>query len=172
MTLSLKEPTEDMFDAFFEMAEDYRRASETRYQNPEGWTQDRFSAYLQQLRDQSAGKNLPPKKSPQTTYWLLQDEKTIVGVSRLRLELNDDLMNEGGNIGYDVPPSQRRLGFGTELLRQTIAKAKELGLKKYLITCNKDNIASRKVIEANGGIFASEGFSEKHKKPLLRFWIE
>ena len=159
-----------MFDAFQEMSEDYRRAHETRYQNPDRWTKGTFAIYLQQLQDQSVGKNLPPGKSAQTTYWLMQDAKTIVGVVRLRLELNDVLRNEGGNIGYDVPPSKRRQGFGTELLKQTILKAMELGLKKCLITCNKDNVASRKVIESNGGILASEGYSEKHKKPLLRFW--
>jgi predicted acetyltransferase len=144
-----------------------RRATSTK----RAGRRERFREYLRQLDDQAAGRNLPKGKTAQATFWLLQHRSVIVGVSRLRPELNDDLRIEGGNIGYDVPPSQGRRGFGTELLRRVLEKARERGLQRVLVTCNKDNIASRKIIEANGGVLASEGISPKNGKPVLRFWI-
>jgi predicted acetyltransferase len=170
-TLVLAEPTESLFEAFAEMSMDYRSAGESRYQHEDGWNLPRYLEYVNRLRDNSLGIDLPPTRSPQTTFWLMKSTTTIFGVSRLRLQLNDDLRIEGGNIGYDVPPSWRRKGYGTELLRQTLVKARQLGLERVLITCNKENEGSRKIIEANGGVLASEGISPKYGKPILRFWI-
>jgi len=62
-------------------------------------------------------------------------------------------------------------GHGTELLRQTLLKARDHGLTRVLVTCNKDNIGSRKMIRSNGGVLAREGISAKHGKPVMRFWI-
>ncbi len=169
--LTLVDPAEELFEAFVEMSRDYERAGETRYQAECGWSRERYREYLRQLRDHARGANLAPGKTAQITFWLMAEGGPIVGVSRLRLELNESLLDEGGNIGYDVPPSQRRRGFGTELLRLTLRRAANLGLERVLVTCNRDNTGSRKIIEANGGVLASEGISKKYGKPLLRFWI-
>lgn len=169
--LELVEPSLRLYHAFVEMANDYRRAGETRYQHENSWNLDRFERYLQQLADQGGGVGLPSKKTPIISHWLLDKSGRIVGVSRFRPILNDELLNEGGNIGYDVPPSQRMKGYGTELLRRTLLKAREYGLEKVLVTCDKDNLGSRKIIESNGGTFASEGISPKSGKPLLRYGI-
>jgi predicted acetyltransferase len=169
--LRLEKPAPEFFRAFTAMAADYSSVGETRYQSDGGWTEGTFTDYLAQLRLYEDGQNLLPGKSAQITYWLIDAEGQILGVSRLRLELNDDLRNEGGNIGYDVPPSRRRHGYGTELLRLTLERARDFGLQRVLVTCNKDNLGSRKIIEANGGVLESEGFSKKHGKPLVRYWI-
>jgi predicted acetyltransferase len=42
---------------------------------------------------------------------------------------------------------------------------RELGIDPALLTCDTDNIASRKVIEANGGVFEDE------RSGKLRFWV-
>ena len=169
--LALVEPQVSLFEAFAAMSDDYRRAGETRYQHAGGWTPARFEKYLVELADNAQGLHLPPNRTPQATFWLVESGRSIVGVSRLRPILNEHLRNEGGNIGYDVPPSKRRLGFGTELLRLVLLKAAAMGLETVLVTCGKGNTGSRKVIEANGGVLAEEGLSAKDGTPLLRFWI-
>ena len=40
-----------------------------------------------------------------------------------------------------------------------------LGIDPALLTCDIDNVASRKVIEANGGVF------EDSRSGKLRFWV-
>jgi predicted acetyltransferase len=169
---SLVEPSPHLFGAFLQMSDDYLRAGEARYQREGGWTPEAFAEFLCQLTDQGRGIGLALGKTPVITSWLLDGTGRIVGVSRLRPILTDELLNEGGNIGYDVPPSCRRKGFGTELLRQTLAKARLHGLGRVLVTCNEDNEGSRRIIERCGGTLASKGISEDDGAPLLRFWIE
>lgn len=44
------------------------------------------------------------------------------------------------------------MGYGTSLLKLALKKAKRLGLKSIVLTCDERNVASRKIIERNGGI--------------------
>jgi predicted acetyltransferase len=169
--LTLRAPTVELFPLFVEMSADYARHGESRYQRENGWDLASFADYVRHLVNNSRGIDLEPGRSAETTYWLIKDDQCIVGTARIRKVLNPDLLQEGGNIGYGVPPSQRRKGFGTELLRQTVEKARELGLTRVLVTCDKANEPSRKIIERNGGILDSEGISEESGEPILRFWI-
>jgi predicted acetyltransferase len=50
-------------------------------------------------------------------------------------------------------------------------KAKELDLKRILVVCHTDTIASMHVIEKNGGKFENEVTPEA-EKPISRYWIE
>ena len=61
-----------------------------------------------------------------------------------------------GHIGYAVVPWKRRLGYATEGLRLMLTDAKAEGLTYLEITTDPDNVASRRVVEANGGIFVAE----------------
>lgn len=56
-----------------------------------------------------------------------------------------------GHIGYSVTPSKRRKGYATRALELFLPEVKLEGLPYVEITTNADNIASRRVIEANGG---------------------
>lgn len=61
-----------------------------------------------------------------------------------------------GHIGFSVVPWKRRLGYATDALRQLLPLAKAEGLNYVEITSDHDNVASRRVIEANGGKFIEE----------------
>ncbi len=61
-------------------------------------------------------------------FWPIEDDVRLVGVSRLRPRLTPALEIQGGHIGYDVPPSVRRKGYGTQLLRLTLPKAMKAGV--------------------------------------------
>jgi predicted acetyltransferase len=167
----LVEPSLELYGAFLRMSRDYQSAGEDRYQHEGGWDEESFRVFLSRLRDNALGRSLPPGYSPTVTHWLLDEAGEIVGASRLRPVLTEELMHEGGNIGYDVPPSARLQGNGTALLRLTLAKAAERGLTRALLTCDKDNEGSRKIIERNGGVLDGEGISDESGKPVLRFWI-
>ncbi len=78
----------------------------------------------------------------------------------------------GGHIGYRIRPSERRKGYGTLILALTLAEARKLGLPRVLLTCDQDNIASARVIQANGGALASEGYSPQTQTLVSRYWIE
>lgn len=61
-----------------------------------------------------------------------------------------------GHIGYAVVPWKRRRGYATEALRQLLPLARAEGLSYVEVTTDPDNIVSRRVIEANGGVLIEE----------------
>ena len=56
-----------------------------------------------------------------------------------------------GHIGYSVVPWKRGRGYATRALQLLLPQAGEEGLAYIELTTDSDNIASRRVIEANGG---------------------
>jgi len=78
-----------------------------------------------------------------------------------------------GHIGYAVVPWKRRLGYAKSALRLILSEAKAVGLPYVEITTDPDNVASQRVIEANGGVLI-EHFIKPPQfggKPGLRFRI-
>ena len=56
-----------------------------------------------------------------------------------------------GHIGYSVVPWKQRRGYATQALREMLPLAREVGLRYVEITTDPDNLASQRVVEANGG---------------------
>jgi len=129
------------------------------------------SAHIRKYQDASRGIGLPRGHVPSTTYWLVRGGSEIVAISNLRHRLTRDLEREGGHIGYGVRPSERRKGYGRRLCRLTLTKAREMDIRRVLITCDDDNIASRKIIEASGGVFDDTAVSRVTGKTKLRYWV-
>lgn len=127
--------------------------------------------YIQSLIDSSEGKGLDAGLVPYTIFWAIVDGEYVGRIS-VRHYLNENLEKVGGHIGYDVRPSKRGLGYGSEMLRLVLPEARGLGIEKALLTCDSDNLASRKIIEKNGGVFEDEVEAGEGKPNKLRFWIE
>src|SRR5437867_5975358 len=68
------------------------------------------------IREMAVGVGLRPGWVAMSYFWLIEDHVRLVGVSRLRPKLTPAPEIQGGHIGYDVPPSVRRRGCGTQLL--------------------------------------------------------
>ena len=112
-----------------------------------------------------------PKYVPSSLYYAYDEDRNImVGAVNIRHYLNDKLLFDGGHIGNGVRPSERRKGYGTLIISLALKECKKLGINKVLITCNKDNIGSKKSIINNGGILENEVIDEDGKK-VLRYWI-
>ena len=129
-----------------------------------------FSEYVKKLEGWTHGVGLPDRFVPNTFLVGVVDGK-IVGRLSLRHQLNDFLERIGGHIGYGVIPSCQRKGYATEILRQAIPICRTLGIEKVLITCDVDNIGSRKVIENCGGIFEGITNTPELAVQKRRYWI-
>ena len=133
---------------------------------------ERFSEYVAMLEAASKGIGIPPDFVPHSTFWLVDAKNEIVAISNLRHGLNDFLVGYGGHIGYGVRPSARQRGYATEVLGQTLKKAKARGIDKVRITCSKDNAASAKTILRNGGELDDEKFLPEHGEIVSRYWVK
>jgi predicted acetyltransferase len=105
----------------------------------------------------------------ESTWLLAEVDGVVVGRSSIRFELNEYLLNQGGHVGYAVRPGHRRLGYATEILRQSLIVARAGGVQAVLVTCDDHNVGSGKVIEANGGLL--ENIVSIDGVPLRRYWI-
>lgn len=134
---------------------------------------DDVSSWLKKSNDWRKGKNLPDGFVPCTQYICIRksDDK-LVGMLQIRHELNDFLLNYGGHIGDSIAPDERNKGYGKMMLGLGLKKCKGLGIEKVLITCKDVNIASRKCILANGGVYEDTRYFEKENKTLERYWID
>jgi len=123
---------------------------------------DAFAHYLETLRDLE--QRLAPGRVPSTTFWYVRGAE-FLGRLSIRHHLSDALRRHGGHIGYDVRPSARRQGHATAMLRAALPIAAGMGIKHALLTCDPGNVASRRVIEANGGV------QEYGDGPEFRYWV-
>ncbi|MBW1598528.1 GNAT family N-acetyltransferase [Streptomyces sp. JJ38] len=135
-----------------------------RLYGPRWGTPEGFAAYVAAVRADALPETpRPPGHVPSTTWWWVEGD-TYLGRLALRHRLNGRLLEWGGHIGYDVRPSARRRGHATAMLRAALPYAAELGVDPVLVTCDHDNLASRRVIENCGGIF------EDQRAGKLRYW--
>ncbi len=131
-----------------------------------------FEKHLDVFRDEAAGKNLKEGRVQSAMYWLV-DYGTYLGSVRIAPALNEKLATVGGNIGYEIRPTERKKGYGTLILKLALQKAEEMGLQKVLLTCDVTNEGSRKIIEGNGGVFESTVPNpEIPNIDRARFWVD
>lgn len=159
-------------DEFQNMVLAYQEAGELDYYEMYKGALEDFDAYVEKVINNAKGIGIPEDWARNHSFWLVDDEGHYLGVIRIRTEKNNEFVNSyAGNIGYDISPLHRKRGYGKEILRLGLEQARILGLDRALLTCNHDNIASAKIIEANGGVFESEDFVETKKARLRRYWV-
>lgn len=135
---------------------------------------DRFSSievWLEELKKRSCEDTVPKGLVPSSTYLAVREKDNyIVGMIDIRHYLNEYLTQIGGNIGYGVRKTERNKGYAKQMLKLALEKCKDLKIKKVLITCDEDNIASEKVIlSANAKLEDIRNVDGENKK---RFWID
>ncbi|MBR6345022.1 MAG: GNAT family N-acetyltransferase [Lachnospiraceae bacterium] len=117
--------------------------------------------------------NMQENKVPDLTYFYVREsDDRIVGMINIRLALNDFLRKEGGHIGYAVRPTERRKGFGTEMLAEGIKVCERIGIHEVLVSCDKENIASSGVIKNCGGVLKDEFYSRTYDEMLQMYIIK
>lgn len=131
-----------------------------------------FNEWIKNLEKNNNGEDLPESHSPYTLYLAINDNDEIVGAIVLRWKQVPVLMTFGGLIGYSIRPSQRGKGYASEMLKLALEKFKNTNIDNILITCKDFNLASKKVIEKNGGIFENSYMNNDDGYNYLRYWIK
>jgi predicted acetyltransferase len=126
---------------------------------------DELPGYVDDLlADTREGTARPAGHVPSTHLWWVDGDR-FLGRLHIRHRLTPFLREIGGQVGYHVIPPERRRGHASGMLRAALPVAAALGLECLLITCDADNLGSRKVIEAAGGLLQDQ------RAEKFRFWV-
>ena len=129
--------------------------------------------YIAKCRNYEKKETLPEGRVIATQFMFVRkSDSKIVGMIQVRHYFNEYLEKYSGHIGYSIRPTERRKGYGTEMLKMALPFCSSIGLDKVLITCNDGNIGSEKVMLANGGEYESTVFEPEEGVNLKRYWIK
>ena len=164
------EDIEEEFRAIKQMPEN-ENGFENKYYNV---SREEFEkVVIPKLLRNSEGLDLPEGYVPDTYFFLWDDEK-IVGLFKIRHDLNDFLKNGAGHIGYGILPDSRGKGYATLGLTLAIEKCKEIIPEDEIyLSVHKDNPSSLKVQEKCGAYIVGETEDEyltriKIEKKILK----
>jgi len=167
MTPFLTEPTLRYRDSFLSAIREFQSEGRHTDLNTAEMRQY-FPRYLQHWQDRK--QNPAPGLVAETTFWLI-DGATFIGRLSLRHELNANLIRFGGHIGYEIRPNKRQAGYGKLILQLGLVQAQGRGLTRVLLTCDDTNVASARIIEANGGVLENILQLEGRLIATRRYWI-
>ena len=126
--------------------------------------------WLLQLEKNSSEETVTDGLVPATTLLAIRkSDNQLVGIVDIRHRLNEWLLRFGGHLGYSVRKLERGQGYAKEMVRLALDECRQLGLSEILITCDKENIASAKVVLANGGVLENE--IPEEGRITQRYWI-
>ncbi|MGL5350410.1 MAG: GNAT family N-acetyltransferase [Cetobacterium sp.] len=125
--------------------------------------EDDFKKLLNKY-EMDSSLNQAPGRVSQEVFWMYIDD-IIVGIIKIRAELNENLLINGGNMGYSISPNYRGKGYGKLIVKKGLEILKSKGVNKVLVTIYENNIPSRKSVEGNNGIL------EDISNNLCRYWI-
>jgi len=126
-----------------------------------GCTREEFeNIILPEIIAHSKGINVPEGRVPDT-YYFLWDDDVIVGLFKIRHELNDFLREGPGHVGYGILKQYRGKGYANKGLALAIEVCKNLiDEDEIYLSVNKDNPASMKVQKNNGAYIVGENEKE------------
>jgi tagatose 1,6-diphosphate aldolase len=111
------------------------------------------------VRDHPLGRQAPDGRQsgvPAYHFWMRLDPSPergieIAGTIGLRVGNNANIENYLGHVGYNVYPPLRGRHYARRAVRLLLPMARRLGLNPLWITCNPENVASRRTCESAGG---------------------
>ncbi|WP_435464656.1 GNAT family N-acetyltransferase [Variovorax sp. ZT5P49] len=134
---------------------------------------DRFLASLVD-REANGGRIVMPdgskvRRLPGYKCWMWDGE--FCGSIDLRWQPGTDTLPLYclGHIGYNVVPWKQRKGYATRALGAMLMLAAGEGLSRVEITTSPDNVASQKVIAANGGVLIETFITLPSQGSLTKF---
>ncbi len=149
--LKLIQLTPEWREELLNLAQDFHAAGDTRFNSLLKGGDEAFFVFLQNLADEASEEDLPAGVVPQSTFWLARDDTQLVGFSRLRHRMGENLFEKGGQLSLEIRPSERGKGYEDILLRLTLQQAAAMGLAEMILTATEEDAEAGARIESAGG---------------------
>lgn len=147
--LTLVTPSQAYRVSFLSAVRDFHAEGRHKSVDPL-WGEEEFRGYLESLESRRHFGN--PYAVPETVWWAVCNGVFLGRVS-IRHELNIHLGQVGGHVGFEVAPRYRGKGIAKAMVKKCVPHLKSMGFQQVLLTCDADNTASRRVMEACGARF-------------------
>lgn len=142
--IKLVKPTKEYEKQMIDYKEEHIKNGENVIHGCSKWDKmNDYDEWLNLLEEHTSYETIKDNWPVHTNYLgVRKSDNKVVGMIDIRHELtNDFLRNYAGHIGYGVRPTERRKGYVTQMLSQALEFCKnDLGLKKVIISCHKENI--------------------------------
>ncbi len=169
MKIKLIKTTLEMKNEYYDYIKEWEESKEEIVPYSARLLGDTYEEWLKKTIKFEEKETCPLNFVSASTYFLVREDKKIIGAINIRHSLNDYLLKFGGNIGYGIRPSERKQGYASQMLSLGLLIIKQMGIKKVLITCDVKNIGSAKTIIKNGGILENE--VQEKNRVIQRYWI-
>lgn len=121
-----------------------------------GCTKEQFLQYLKWWKREET--EVSPKIYTTTNRYIFYVDGRPIGELGIRTTLNDFWINKGSQLFYKIKVTERNKGYGSKMLEFGLRECKKLGMQNVRINCSDFNIASKRIIEKNGGVLDIASF--------------
>jgi len=124
-------------------------------------------ASLEKIILNAQGKALTADLPKTSTYFCINNNE-IIGAIRYRHGTSEYIERVIGHVGYETKPTAQGKGVAQLMLNWIKAN---ISAQHLIITCEINNIASRKVIERCNGKYINQIYSPEKDAEVLRFQL-
>lgn len=110
-----------------------------------------FNKFIDELNMLETNPKLESGRVKEIIFWLI-DENEFIGRISIRPQLSPYLQRYDGNVGFEIRPCKRKMGYGYTILKLGLKEVKSLGMDIAFIMCRDDNRASIKIIESTKSV--------------------
>ncbi len=112
---------------------------------------DNYEGWLEKLKEDYSRKPSAEKVPARTFFLIRADDNRLIGMSNIRLALNEKLRHYGGHIGYSIRPTERGKGYNKINLYLALKVCAQHGIESVFMDADLNNPASWRTMEALGG---------------------
>ncbi len=169
--LRLVRPDEAMEAQAQEYVREHREWGESELHGSALLEQRAYADWLRLRGDNASPATVRPGWVVASTFFVVrQGDGRLIGMADIRHDLNDFLRKFGGHIGYGVRPSERRKGYGAQILQMALDYGAAIGLNRAMVACYTTNEASRRTILRCGGVLEREN-QQADGRWVQVYWI-
>lgn len=167
------QPTKEYKNQIMNYKKAFQASREVLHGSASLRNEEKFEDWFEQVKSSEDRKLLPEGFVPYTQFiGVRKTDNKVVAMANVRHELNEWLIEVGGHVGYSVHPEERQKGYAKYMLAESLKFLKTINVTRALVTCDEDNIGSKRTILSQGGQFESVGVDPNDGKQLDRYWIE